>query len=79
MWLGPAGVSGPRAVNVGPTYIGLQWSLPTLLNGQFTGFALYQSPTTRLYSGALTTFNVTNLTVRYVMLRYVTLRYVMMV
>ena len=41
----------------------LEWKLPTSLNGVLTGFTLVQSPSMTLYSGALTSHNVTNLTV----------------
>jgi len=59
----PDGVSAPTLVVSGPTYLVLQWQLPTSPNGVFTGFTLIQSPGVKLYSGALTSFNVTNLTV----------------
>jgi len=60
----PEGVSVPSAVAVGPTFLVLQWQLPTSPNGVFTGFKLLQSSSVVIYSGALTEFNVTNLTVR---------------
>jgi len=60
----PAGVSAPAARDIGTTYLVLDWTLPTSPNGVFTGFSLRRTPRTILYSGALTSFNVTNLTVR---------------
>jgi len=67
MWcvceLAPDGVTAPTAVVIGTTYMELEWRLPTSLNGVLTGFTLVQSPSMTLYSGALTSHNVTNLTV----------------
>ena len=59
----PAGVDAPTARDIGSTYMMLEWTLPSSPNGVFTGFTLYQSSTVTLYSGALTSFNVTNLAV----------------
>jgi len=60
----PGGVGPPTPVDIGTTYILLEWTLPTSPNGLFTGFTLVQSPQLKLYEGALTSFNITNLNVR---------------
>ena len=59
----PEGVEAPAADEIGATYIVLAWAAPSSPNGVLTGFTVYLSPTTALYSGALTSFNVTNLSV----------------
>ena len=62
---GPGEVEPPTLLDVGPTYMTLTWKMPTFVNGIFTGFTLtLKSREMTLYSGASTTFNVTNLTVR---------------
>ena len=66
----PEGVEAPKLVDSGPTYLVLEWQLPMLVNGLFTGFNLLQSPGINVYSGALTSFNVTNLNVRTLLLLY---------
>ena len=60
----PAGVNAPTSVEVGTTYIALEWTRPTSPNGVLTGFMLKQSPGRTLYRGALTQYNVTSLHVR---------------
>ena len=53
-------VEPPRIVAAGGHYILVGWHVPSQINGQLTGYALYMDDE-EIYSGAETIFNVTNL------------------
>jgi hypothetical protein len=59
----PVNADPPYAITVGATYLVLGWKIPTLINGVLTGFILTGASLGTIYSGALMSYNVTNLVV----------------
>jgi hypothetical protein len=59
----PVNVNPPFASEVGPTYLVMNWTIPTLLNGVLAGFTLTEVSMQTVYSGSLMSYNVTNLKV----------------